>query len=141
MDSISSMLIYEKPEDVLGFLRSMVLFLKRIEITTIMTVEEGIHDENFIRGLHHLADGILEMRLAKELGKHVYYLRARKFLGLFSPTDWIKFEVTPKGSLLTKPHWHIKVDINKLEVSSALGKLEEGEFFKSLLKQLEEKSE
>lgn len=141
IDSISAILIDEPPKDVLSFLQGMIIVLRREKITTFMIVEEGVHDERFMMGLRHLADGVLELRLAEEMGKPAHYMRVTQLHGLMHPIDWIKFEVTPSGTLLVKPMLPLEVNISEEEVSATLKDMEKGKFLKSILEQLEEKKE
>ncbi len=115
----------------------MTVVLKREKITTLMIVEEGVHEESFMAGVRHLADGVFELHLVDEMEKPAHYMRVAQLHGLVHPVDWIRFEVTPSGTLRVKPKPPFKVDISEQDVSATLEELEEREFIKSVLEQLE----
>ncbi len=60
--SLSTMLIYSKPEAIERFVQVIIARTKNAGGSIFFTIEEGMHDSKVIIGLEHLMDGIIESK-------------------------------------------------------------------------------
>ncbi len=65
--SLSTLLIYSRPEAIERFVQVIVARTKRVNGTIIFTIEEGMHDEKVVVGFEHLMDGIITLSDKKPL--------------------------------------------------------------------------
>ncbi len=63
--SLSTMLLYSKPEAIERFVQVIIAKTKNANGTIFFTIEEGMHDQKTIIGLEHLMDGIIEINKDK----------------------------------------------------------------------------
>jgi len=63
--SLSTMLIYSKPEAIQRFVQVIIAKAKNAGSSIFFTIEEGMHDEKTIIGFEHLMNGIIEMKNKK----------------------------------------------------------------------------
>lgn len=63
--SLSTMLIYSKPEAIQRFVQVIIAKVKKAGSSIFFTIEEGMHDKKTIIGLEHLMNGIIEIKNKK----------------------------------------------------------------------------
>jgi KaiC/GvpD/RAD55 family RecA-like ATPase len=94
-DSLSNLMIYFDPDQVIKFAVNQASKLKEMEWTGLYIVEEGVNDTKIENSLRFLLDGVFEIQTTE-----------KKYLGEFK-IDWIRgivdrpaayyFDVTKKG--------------------------------------------
>ena len=63
--SLSTMLLYSKPEAIERFVQIIIAKTKNAGGSIFFTIEEGMHDKKVIFGLKHLMDGVIEVKNKK----------------------------------------------------------------------------
>ena len=63
--SLSTMLIYSRPEAIQRFIQIIVARTKNAGGSIFFTIEEGMHDKKTIIGIEHLMDGIISIKKNK----------------------------------------------------------------------------
>ncbi|MBU7032653.1 MAG: hypothetical protein HXS53_08990 [Theionarchaea archaeon] len=102
-DSLSNLMIYFDPDQVIKFAVNQASKLKEMEWTGLYIVEKGVNDAKIENSLRFLLDGVFEIQTTTE-----------KYLGEFT-IDWIRgivdkpasyfFDVSKKGlQLIPKKH-------------------------------------
>lgn len=95
-DSISSLLLYTRPDAVLRFLHVLLGRFKRMDAVSILTLEEGMHGETVETTLKQLCEGAFRLT---QIGNE----RAIRCLGLAAThctTQEIMFEITDEGLII-----------------------------------------
>ncbi len=99
-DSVSNLMIYVDPDQVIKFAVNQASKLKEMEWTGLYIVEEGVNDSKIENSLRFLLDGVFEIQTTE-----------KKYLGEFK-IDWIRgivdkpvtyyFDVSEKGLKLVQ---------------------------------------
>lgn len=93
MDSASSLTFFTDTSSTVRFLQVVSAKTKSNNGVLLMTVEEGVHDNQTLSTLNYTADGVIKLK--KEDGERFFSIA--RMTKTSAPEEWQKFEITEKG--------------------------------------------
>jgi archaellum biogenesis ATPase FlaH len=91
-------MLHSSPQAILKFLEVSFAKLKSKKATLFVTVEKGVHDEQFTATVKYMVDGVIELKLDEENGALSNFLRIFTLKTAASyERSWKKMILTPKG--------------------------------------------
>ncbi|MDD5502924.1 MAG: RAD55 family ATPase [Candidatus Thermoplasmatota archaeon] len=100
-DTPSTLMLHSPPQAILKFLEVSFAKLKSRKATLFVTVEKGVHDEQFAATLKYMVDGVIELKLDEEKGALSNFLRIFTLKTATSyERNWNKVLLMPEGLVI-----------------------------------------
>jgi KaiC/GvpD/RAD55 family RecA-like ATPase len=94
IDSLSSIFLYNTREDVLEFVRSVCMKMKREGGFAFFVMHDGVHDKTTLDQMRSIVDAIIEMKTDDEARKYIRIVETKPLQG---GAGWIPIKVTDTG--------------------------------------------
>jgi KaiC/GvpD/RAD55 family RecA-like ATPase len=95
LDSVSTLVLYTDPNSAVKFLQVVGAKSKASDGCLVMTLEEGVHDEQTISTLNYVADGMLRMKMEGDKR----YMSIERMEKTSHPNDWMEYTITEDGGI------------------------------------------
>ena len=93
LDSVSTLILYTNPSSSVKFLQVVCAKSKAVNGTTLLSVEEGVHDQKTVTTLNYVADAVIELKLED----NDRYMRISRMAKTSHSRDWMQFKITDNG--------------------------------------------
>ncbi len=90
LHSVSTLFLYNQTNVVLKFFQITASRIRADYGTAIMTLHDGVHDQQAVNHLMAISDGTIELRFDAELRRR---MRIRNVKGVNASGDWIPFNI------------------------------------------------
>jgi KaiC/GvpD/RAD55 family RecA-like ATPase len=95
LDSVSTLVLYTDPNSAVKFLQVVGAKSKASDGCLLMTLEEGVHDEQTISTLNYVADGMIRMKMDGDTRK----ISVQRMEKTSHSSDWMEYKITEDGGL------------------------------------------
>lgn len=93
IDSVSTLILYTDTSSAVKFLQVVSAKAKASDGVLLLTVEEGVQDEEDISTLNYVADGVIRFKMEEEQR----YLSVSRMKQTSHNRDWHEFEIDDEG--------------------------------------------
>jgi KaiC/GvpD/RAD55 family RecA-like ATPase len=96
-DSLTSLMLYNRPENVTQFMQVQVARLREKSAGGILVLEAGVSDQQTINLLSFFVDGLFELAVREEQGTLHGYFRVFAVRSASHRKNWMPFSISDRG--------------------------------------------
>ncbi len=96
LDSVSTLVLYTDPASAVRFLQVVAAKSKASNGALVMTLEDGVHDEETMSTLNYVADGVIRMKM--ENGRRM--LSVERMVKTRHPTGWKEYSIDEEEGIV-----------------------------------------